>query len=127
MSKCIYKSNREFAPYDFLVSHRQLLLRSDKIKGYKENIDIIFFDTEYLELPTTLSGISLEESSVAEADLKIKNTSGKVVRVETDSGSFHIICSSIGIFENTLDFNETSLGVLEYVGRENEITGTSVR
>ncbi|WP_315814195.1 hypothetical protein [Paraflavitalea speifideaquila] len=47
---------------------------------------------------------------------------------EISSGQevYYLAASFLKVFENDLDFNETSLGVLEYKGRDNEIA-TSIK
>src|ERR1700748_2462832 len=54
--KEIFKSDRYFTFFDFVISHGQLLLRSQKKDGIGNNIDIIFFGTTYIQSFNRLSG-----------------------------------------------------------------------
>lgn len=42
MDKKIFKSDRHFTVFDFIISHGQLLLRSSKDDDHLKNVDIIF-------------------------------------------------------------------------------------
>lgn len=120
-NKLLFSSSRMFAPYDFLVSHRQLLLRSDKIKGYPSNIDVIFFGVMYMELPSTLDSISISEIPADQVTEKLQIYPGTCYRIQTSNNEFYIVANDIKVFKNQLDLPETSLGVLECIGRDEEI------
>ncbi|NBA86185.1 hypothetical protein GVN16_10460 [Emticicia sp. CRIBPO] len=129
MSKEIFKSDRYFTVFDYLVSHGQLLIRSDKRKGSKENIDIIFFDTSFMQLFTTLSGITIRlvnSNSITTYTAVKKYLSyeeNNLFEIESEGEKYYIAASFVKIFENELEFNETSLGY-ESKGRQNEIAGS---
>src|SRR4051812_21046056 len=59
MNKEIFKSDRYFIVFDYFISHGQLLIRADKREGHAMNIDIIFFDTTFIQLHTMLYGINI--------------------------------------------------------------------
>jgi len=119
--KHLFSSDRVFAPYDFLVSHRQLLLRSDKIKGYPSNIDIIFFDVKYMELPSTLDSIAISEIPSDLVAEKLQSYSGTCYQIQANGDDFYVIAGEVRVFKNLLELSETSLGVLEYKGRDKEV------
>ncbi len=50
MKAKIFESDRYFTTFDILVSHGQLLLRSQKNEDYSHNIDIIFFNTAFIQI-----------------------------------------------------------------------------
>jgi len=54
--------DRKFKMWDFHITHSQLLLRSHSTVTHPKNIDIIFGDVDYVELPTILFGLDLVEA-----------------------------------------------------------------
>lgn len=129
MNKEIYKSDRYFTAFDFLISHGQLLLRSSKNKESNHNIDIIFFGTRYIQLFTSLYGISI---FIVNENLTIYNSvrsfldsdQSHLFEIKSKNEKFYIGASFFKVYENDLEFNETSLGIPENRGREKEITGS---
>jgi hypothetical protein len=129
MNKEIFKSDRYFTAFDYLVSHGQLLIRSDKRKGGNENIDIIFFDTSFVQLFTMLFGITIRmvaKSTVANyisVNKYLSEEENNLFEIESGGEKYYIAASFVRVFENELEFNETSLGY-ENKGREKEIAGS---
>jgi hypothetical protein len=129
MQKEIFSSERYFAFYDFVVSHGQLLMRSDKRKGYENNIDIIFFDTTYVQLFAMLNGISIKKIDKNEnlkynsLDKYLSNNNSNIFEIESGGEKYYIACSFVRIFENNLEFSETSIGT-ENKGHEREIANS---
>lgn len=129
MNKEIFKSNRYFTVFDYLVSHGQLLIRSDKRKGCSENIDIIFFDTSFMQLFTMLSGITIrivDKSKFANyisVSKYLSEEGSSLFEIESGEEKYYIAASFVRVFENKLEFNETSLGYGNH-GREKEIAGS---
>jgi len=129
MNQEIFKSNRYFTTFDVLVSHGQLLLRSQKNDSQTLNIDIIFFDTTYIQLFSKLNGISItmtNEKNVIEYKSVSKYLSYEnhyLFEIISGSEKYYIAASFVKVFENALGFNETSLG-FENKGREKEIAGS---
>jgi len=129
MNKEIFKSDRYFTVFDYLVSHGQLLIRSDKRKGGDENIDIIFFDTSFVQLFTMLFGMTIrivDKSTVANyisVNKYLSDEENNLFEIESGGEKYYIAASFVRVFENELEFNETSLGY-ENKGREKEIAGS---
>jgi hypothetical protein len=116
MSKNIFESDRYFTIYGYSVSHGQLLIRSDKRKGGGVNIDIIFFDTTFIQLFAMLWGVTIravDKSAVKNYDSVEKYLSfekNNLFEIESGKEKYYIAASFVKIFENDLEFNETSLG-----------------
>lgn len=129
MNKEIFKSNRYFTVFDYFISHGQLLIRSKKEDNKKWNIDIIFFDTTFLQLFTMLYGLTI--SMVNKDDFSNYDSVNKYLRYDnsnlfeiiSNNEKYYIAASFVKIYENELEFNETSLGML-HKGREKEIAGS---
>lgn len=132
MKEEIFHSDRYFTTFDVLVSHGQLLLRSQKNDIDKANIDIIFFDTTYIQLFSRLHGLAIKKAN-GESVIGYKSVnnylSGEnnhLFEIESGAEKYYIAASFVKVFENILEFNETSLGY-ENRGRENEIAGSISR
>ena len=129
MQKEIYQSSRYFTFFDYLSSHGQLLIRSKKDEEYKSNIDIIFFDTSFIKLFTMLHGLKIKiinkndfsEYNLVRTYLSYENNN--LFEIESGDERYYIAASFFRVFENNLEFNETSLGIL-HKGRENEIASS---
>ncbi|MDQ0873890.1 hypothetical protein QFZ77_002549 [Paenibacillus sp. V4I3] len=52
---------RKFQLWHYKVSHGELLIRSPKNDKNYKNIDIMFFDVKYIEVPRFLPNIKIEE------------------------------------------------------------------
>lgn len=129
MNKEIYKSDRYYTFYDFQVSHGQLLLRSDKRKGYDNNIDIVFFGVSYIQLFTKLDGIVIrvaDKTLVADYNSVSKYLTYEgenLFEIESNSEKYYLAASFARVFENQLESYETSLGIDEK-GREKELANS---
>ena len=130
MSQEIFKSDRYFRVFDMYVSHGQLLLRAQKDEQYSHNIDIVFFDTTYIQLYSMLYGVHIRV--VSNNDI-IKYESVKkylgyqnnhLFEIESNSEKYYIAASFVRVFENTLDFGESTAGLSNY-GREIELVHSS--
>ncbi len=131
MKQEIFKSDRYFTTFDVLVSHGQLLLRSQKNDTYYFNIDIIFFDTIYIQLFSRLNGLSIKIVSRKDV-IEYKSVSkylsdenNHLFEIESEDEKYYIAASFVRVFENKLDFNETSLN-FENKGREKEVATSIV-
>lgn len=127
MDQNIFKSDRYFVVFDVVVSHGQLLLRSQKNDKHSSNIDIIFFDTTYIQLFTMLYGVSLkvidkkEFASYPKVTQYLEGPHNRLFEIQSGEDKYYIAASFVQVYENKLDFSQTSLGVLSYQGRESEL------
>ena len=129
MKQIIFTSDRCFKFHDYYISHNQLLIRSPKEGDQKFNIDIIFFSTKFLQVPTGLSGITI---SRVEKDIANKYEffskyshyeNCNLFEIISGEKKHYIVAGFFHVFENELEMNETSLG-MDYVGREKRIAGS---
>ncbi len=115
MNNKIYNSNRPFTLYDYSVSHGLLLLRSDKRKGFDENIDIIFYDTRFIQIPAFLNDIDISKSENKEdilypsLDKYFSRDENNLFKIISSEENFYIAASFVRVFENELDHNESGL------------------
>jgi hypothetical protein len=126
MKQEIFNSDRNFTTFDVLISHGQLLLRSQKNDTYTYNVDIIFFDTTYIQLFSRLNGITIKiasEKNVIEyesVNKYLSHENNHLFEIVSGEEKYYVAASFVRVFENKLDFNETSLN-FDNKGREKEI------
>ncbi|MGG8496434.1 hypothetical protein ACQY1Q_08460 [Tenacibaculum sp. TC6] len=120
MTKIIFNSERYFTVYDYNLSHGQLLIRSDKRKGYDNNIDILFFDTQYIQIFNMLDGITIKLSDKTVSNIKYESVSSylkyednNLFEIESGGISYFIAASFVKIYENRLEHFESSIEMHE--------------
>jgi hypothetical protein len=96
------------------VTRCQLLIRSQKEKPNEQNIDLIFTDVEYMEVPSLMEKPEIDLAPPGSlADLKdmkmLRIKDEKVYRLQTEGKSFLIAAGNFCVDENDLDRMETSL------------------
>jgi len=126
MRQEIFKSERYFTLFDIVISHGQLLLRSQKNDINEKNIDIIFFDTTYIQTFSRLKGVCISKIknasdyiSYSTVQKYLEYDNNYLFEIESNNERYYIAASFVRVFENQLDFNESSLNVEG--GKENEI------
>ena len=131
MDEILYASDRYFTVFDFLISHGQLLIRSSKSGEFGENIDIIFFNVNFQQLSTYCKRLTIRRASLPTTSVKSKAVADFLVgeenylfEIESNNEKYYIAASFFKVYENRLEFHETSLGVIEYMGREIEIASS---
>ncbi|NOU68785.1 hypothetical protein GC096_32700 [Paenibacillus sp. LMG 31461] len=104
--------NRKFQFWFYRVSHGELLIRSPKSKENLQNIDILFFDISYIELPRFLDEIILDDATNDEI-IYVNNKIGEPsndqeITIIVSKGIRYIIVASF------LKVKETELDVFEH-------------
>ena len=128
MNRNHFKSDRHFTLFDFLISHGHLLLRSMKNDVDENNIDIIFFGVEYIQLRVSLLGLSIgivgkDKFDTTYESVKgfLKNDNSHVFEIETRSEKFHLVASHFKVYENQLEFNESRVSFWDVDKRGKEL------
>ncbi len=62
----VFKSDRYFKFWEYIISHGSLLLRSPATNGYDTNIDVIVKGMEYISIPYSFDGIEIHEFHMSE-------------------------------------------------------------
>ena len=105
---------RKFQVWEYWISHSQLLLRSHKTVTHAQNIDIIFIDVKYIELPTFMTDLEVTAPS-AEDYMKAEQAMGRPVPAERvfailANGRRHLIVAGrMDVFENELELFQPCL------------------
>ena len=128
MNKEIFNSSRYFTLFDFMISHGQLLLRARKDDENINNVDIIFSGVRYVQLFTSLYGISItlkeknrENINYESVNSFLVNDKNYLFEIKSKGEKFYIGASYFKIYENDLEFNETSLGLTDSIKKGREI------
>ena len=97
---------------DYNPSHSQLLIRKHKVEGVSCNVDILFKGMYSLNIPVHYEGLSIYMT-----EREINQTSNNVAdrifvfKLIDNLGSIgYIDASALGVFENDLNFSDSSLG-----------------
>lgn len=116
--KEIFKSDRYFTFFDFAISHGQFLLRSQKNNEFVNNIDIIFSDTTYIQSFSRLNGLRISRIGNGVRNIgydTVKKYLGYdnnyLFEIESNSEKYFIAASFVTVFENKLEFSESSLSI----------------
>jgi hypothetical protein len=109
-----FASDRRFRIWDYNVSHNQMLLRSPKSPDHSENIDIVFWGVEYIEIPSAFTGVELVKASTEEASsmkrIPEKRCETSDVHVLSSGGKkFVVVAAGFKVLRNDLDIFESSL------------------
>ncbi len=124
-----YSSDRRFKIWDYNVSHNQLLLRSPRTPEINTNIDFVFWGVEYIDLPTSFVGISLEPPERADM-FNVERSIGKpcdisgVYCVVSGEQRHFVLASGFKVLENQLDIFETSLYYFSGTDKKRDIGET---
>ena len=101
-----------FKVWEYRVSHKQLLLRRPKATDLAKNLDVMFSNVQYMDLPSVLSDLEIEEPNqddIAFAESRAgKAVKGNQVFVLKSNNRRHVIVagdavvreSSMGLFES---------------------------
>ena len=118
MKTKLFKSNRNFTLFDFIISHGQLLLRSNKNEIETNNIDIIFYNVKYLQVISSYQTISIKiiddyQNIISYNDVSsfLYQKDNYLFEIESSNEKFYVAASYFIVYENELEFNETSLGL----------------
>ena len=109
-------SNRKFKLWYYHVNHKEVLIRSMKDSYFENNIDLYFGDVDYIEIPSVLTDLVVEEAK--EKDVKYlrkklnKNISQSNIKVIiSHQRRFYIVAGVFKIMENTLDIMQVPFPV----------------
>ncbi|HVW98383.1 MAG TPA: hypothetical protein VHA56_20620 [Mucilaginibacter sp.] len=106
---------------DFSATHNQLLIRSVRNIHRNYNIDIFFKSVSFLILPTTIEGIEIDLlQNTQNRELFSNNYTfdikySKIFSLKDSASNFYFInASAFGVFHNSLDILESSIGRYDY-------------
>jgi len=109
-----FSSDRSFRLWDYSVSHKQMLLRSPKSPDVAMNVDIVLWGVEYLDLATSLEGLTITSPSreeVTRAGQAMGNTvdPSQVHCFASGDRRFVVVAVGFKVLRNDLDIFESSL------------------
>lgn len=87
-TKPILSSNLMFEVWHYTVSHRQLLIRSNKESMFPTRLEILFKDVAFMVLPLVMKGVTITECGTIGEELPSGLNASQVskpwYRIETD-------------------------------------------
>jgi hypothetical protein len=110
-----------FKVLDYLLTHKQLLIRSLKTGQRDYNIDIVFKPVDGMLMKTTIEGIeidhvdaAIEEPAVKAIGFSLKQQQKVFVITDKMGNKQYINAMAVGVYHNKLDTLESSLGRYDY-------------
>lgn len=106
-----YFESREFKFWYYNISHGELLIRSIKGSNNVKNIDIMFFDVIYVELPRNILDLKIEDAKDDDI-LYIMDKINKPIKHEniiilsSNNRRYIVVASIMKIVENDLEIFE---------------------
>ena len=103
---------RIFKVWEYRVSHKQLLLRSPKTTDSDNNLDVMFCNVQYMELPSVLRDLEIEQpnqSDIAFAEKRIGKAVGEGQVFVLNSGNQRhiVVAGGAAVSENSMGLFES--------------------
>ncbi|WP_337965873.1 hypothetical protein [uncultured Flavobacterium sp.] len=108
----LYKSNRYFRIWIYIVSHSSLLLRSEMLYSddkdyspeYSFNIDIEIWDVQYIGIPTSIDNLEIKEIAIEllplDIDKDLCKFGRKAFEISSNNKKYYIIAGGLIIATN---------------------------
>ena len=100
--------DRLFKLWYYTISHRQMLLRG-RNNNDNGNLDICFFDVEYIEMPIEMDKIEILSVTQEDRDYikqKFGDTDKLITVLMSQNRKYYVVSSVIKIMENNLSMFE---------------------
>jgi hypothetical protein len=109
-AKPVFISDRTFEIWRYTVSHRQLLLRSNKTNILTTRLEILFKDVSLVLMKPTLSHLSVVPCSSSELPNGYgADVIGKTLyRIEAEEFKGYIAAASVSVHEDEREYEEPS-------------------
>lgn len=108
----IFSSDRIFEVWRYTVSHRQLLLRSNKENSSPTRLEILFKDVVFMAIPSVMKGVTITECGAVDDELPAGMAAFRVskpwYRIETDGAVGYIAAGAVVTNEDNFGYEEPS-------------------
>ena len=115
----IFNSERLFEVWQYSVSHRQLLLRSNKSNLAPTRIEVLFKDIAFMMIVPTLKGLAITACEPGKenlpAYLNIAGAKKGLYRIDAEGFVGYVIAGSVITGEDELEYYQPS-GLLPGIG-----------
>jgi len=103
---------RIFKVWEYRVSHKQLLLRCPKSSDSSKNFDVMFYDVQYMELPSVLRRLEIEQpnqSDIAFVEKRIGKAvgEGQVFVLNSGNQRYIVVAGGAAVSENSMGLFES--------------------
>jgi hypothetical protein len=101
-----------FKLWEYRVSHSQLLIRCPKLSASSKNIDVKFYNVEYVDLPSLFQEIAIDEPSqeeilFASRRLGRQVESQRVIVVRNGDQRHIVVAGAVVVSENSMEIFES--------------------
>lgn len=108
----IFCSDRMFEVWRYTVSHRQLLIRSNKGGSSATRLEVLFKDVAFMAVPSVMKGLSITEYGTKDDELPDSlnslNISKPWYRIEADGAVGYVAASAVVTNEDNLEYEAPS-------------------
>jgi hypothetical protein len=103
---------RIFQVWEYRVSHKQLLLRCPKSSDSSKNFDVMFYNVQYMDLPSVLRDLEIEQpnqSDIAFAESRIGEavSGGNVFVLKSGNQRYIVVAGGAAVSENSMGLFES--------------------
>lgn len=107
MSESLFRSERLFETWTYTVSHRQLLLRSNKTNALKTRVEILFTDVSFMLITPLFRGLQISLSDPSA--LEFASVGNKpLYQLETENFTGYVAAGSMSTHEDERGYEEPS-------------------
>jgi hypothetical protein len=108
----IFSSPRLFEVWSYTVSHRQLLIRSNKSNSFPTRLEVLFKDVSFMSLPPAMNGMSVIKCRKLDpklpAFLRSASSSKPWYRIDAEGLVGYVAAGAFVTHEDELEFHEPS-------------------
>ena len=107
----MFASDRMFEVWRYTVSHRQLLIRSNKGNASATRLEILFKNVAYMALPPVMNGLRISACKAGEElpdAARVVGISKPWYRIESDGLVGYVAAGAVVTNEDELDYEEPS-------------------
>ena len=110
--KQLFATARHFQLWSYIVSHRQVLLRSPKSQNWPKRVDVLFKDVSHICLGTRFEGLLIHEMTAGSGDLPFDGsripTGHRLFRLQTNTSLGYIVAATFHMFEDEKEYYDDS-------------------
>jgi hypothetical protein len=102
----------KFKVWEYRVSHKQLLIRCPKLSDASKNVDLKFYNVEYLDLPSTFSDLEIDEPNqddVAFASSRLGRSveSERIIVLKSRDRRHVVVAGALAVSESSMGLFES--------------------
>ena len=112
MADKIFSSDRTFQVWSYIVSHKQLIIRSPKSERFATRIDVLFKGVSHIDLDTEFNGLIISTADPASVDFlrtgMYAHDEVKIFRLECNRNSGYVTAVTCILCEDDKEYYDES-------------------